>query len=292
MEKNLPLYNPFPAVIEIQTTSACNAGCIICPHRVVHDSIPKGIMSMEIFKDIIDQIENPWLVRIIPYFNNEPFLDPLIFDRLEYINDRCPSAEIEISTNASCLDAAIQEKLTSYSIKELRLSIFGFTEESYVRMMPGLDWATTLQNVRSLVTNKKLRASIGQVSLVMIDYPGISQVDITLARDFCKMNFIKFEFWGFLDRSGNVSDYSNEVKNNVVRGCEQRRLIERMHINVCGDVVLCCMDWRQEHILGKVTEQRLKEIWNSDLYVEYRRAMYQGGPDRYMSLCRKCKLAI
>lgn len=289
--KKVP-YNPFPSAIEIQTISSCNAGCIICPHRDVAGKLPGGIMSMDLFKKIIDQIKNPWGIRIIPYFNNEPLLDPLIFERLSYINQKCPGVEIEVSTNVSQLNEEMQNKLKAFTIKELRLSVFGFTEESYRKVMPGLNWKKTKKNLDTLSQNKELRANIGQVSLVMVDYPEITQEDILLARDFCRETFIKFEFWGFFDRSGNVERFSNDINKEFVYGCEQRRPLERMHINFRGDVILCCMDWKWKHKLGNVTESSMEDIWNSEMYKKYRQAIYNNGSDVYTDLCKKCKLAL
>jgi radical SAM protein with 4Fe4S-binding SPASM domain len=282
----------FPLVLEIQTITACNAGCVICPHRTVSGSLPSGIMGMDLFKRIIDQVKNPWGTRIIPYFNNEPFLDPLIFDRVAYINDKCPGSEIEISTNASRLDQECQKKLEGLVIKDLRLSVFGFSEESYKRAMPGLNWSETKRNIERLAKNKELRANIGQVSLIMIDYPEIDRFDIEKAREFCRENFIKFEFWGFLDRSGNVERFTNGVSKDSVFGCEQRRPLERMHINFKGDVVLCCMDWKWEHVLGNVAESSIDEIWNSEKYKQYREAIYSNGDPKVTDLCRKCKISL
>lgn len=287
-----PSYNPFPAAIEIQTITSCNAGCIICPHRDVVSKLPNGIMPMDLFKRIIDQIRSPWGVRIIPYFNNEPLLDPFIFDRLAYINEKCPGAEIEISTNVSRLNEDMQERLQSFTIKELRLSVFGFTESSYKHVMPGLNWKETKENLISIAKNKSLREKIGQLSLVMVDYPEISREDIDLARDFCRENFVKFEFWGFFDRSGNVERFSNDIKKDSVFGCEQRRPLERIHINFKGDVVLCCMDWKWKHKIGNVFESSLEEVWNSEVYNEYRQAIYNNGSEDHTDLCKKCKLAL
>lgn len=291
MEKR-PSYNKFPLAIEIQTITSCNAGCTICPHRDVVSKLPNGIMSIDLFKKIIDQIKNPWGVRIIPYFNNEPLLDPFIFERLAYLNEKCPGSEIEISTNVSRLNEEMQSKLQLFTIKELRLSVFGFTDRSYRKVMPGLNWKETERNLVMLSKNKGLRSKIGQLSLVMIDYPEITQEDIVLAEDFCRENFIKFEFWGFFDRSGNVERFSNNINKELIFGCEQRRPLERIHINFRGDVVLCCMDWKWKHKLGNVSEVSLEEVWNSEVYNEYRQAIYNNGSETHTDLCRKCKLAL
>jgi len=281
-------YNPFPLAFEIQTASYCNAKCMICPHREVSKNLPNGIMEMDLFKKIIDQIDNPWGVKIIPYFNNEPFLDSLFIDRLNYIAEKCPEAEIEISSNVSLLNAKMQKKLIGIDIRDLRLSVFGFTKESHHSVMPGLDWNIVEKNLWLLAENKELRQSIGQVSIVMIDYSGIKKEDIELAKSFCKKHFIKFELWGFFDRGKNVKDYSNDVYRDSVVGCEQRRQQERMHIIFDGRVVLCCMDWKLEYVLGNLNQQSIKEVWDSNEYQKIRKDIHDNNA---LELCKKCKLS-
>jgi len=286
-------YSDYPKFFEIQTTSCCNGGCIICPYREVSHSIPIGVMDQKLFKKIIGQISkhNCWGVKIIPYLNNEPFLDKLFIDRIKYINQECPMAEIEISTNLSLLNDKKQKELSYCNIKELRLSVFGFTSNSYEKVMTGLVWKKNKKNLDHLCSNKELRANIGQISLVMINYPGISVKDIKLAKEYCRENFIKFELWGYLDRSGNVSTYSNKVKKSCVHGCEQNRVSERMHILFDGRVIICSMDWKQKYIIGNLAKQTIEEVWNSNRFNDIRRRIY-GRKGVAPEICKKCKLSL
>lgn len=281
-----------PLAIEIQTVSFCNSGCIICPYRSVAGKLPHGRMSMDLFMRILDQVEDNKAIRIIPYFNNEPFLDPLIFKRLRYICTTHPSVEIELSTNVSRLNEKYQNELAAYHIHDLRLSVFGFTDETHKKVMPGLNWKEVQNNLSLLIKNKALRSNVDNISIVMIDFPGLTKKDIFLAEKFCKESSLNFEFWGFMDRSGNVENFSNQINKKEVFGCEQNRPLERLHINFQGDVVLCCMDWKWKHKLGNLKRNSIDEIWNSSKYKEYRNAIYNNGSDKYTDLCKKCKLAL
>lgn len=284
-------YSLFPKAIEIQTMSRCNGMCVICPYSDVSASVPHGIMKGDLFRKIIDQIKNPWGTKIIPYFNNEPFLDPYFIDRLKYINKKCPGAEIEISTNVSMLDKVMQDKMLGIEIKDLRMSVFGFSSKTHKMIMRGLSWKSVLFNLKSVAINKKLRSNIGQLSLVMINYPGITNKDIESAKKFCIDHYIKFELWGFLDRSDNVKSYKNNIYNKNIIGCEQDRPLDRMHIRYDGKVVLCCMDWKSEYILGDLNKNSLQEIWDSVQYKKIRESIYLGRGNS-PELCKKCKLAI
>lgn len=287
------IHSNFPRYFEIQTASYCNGGCSICPYTDTAPRLPAGFMSMPLFKKIIDQIaaENNWGIKIIPYMNNEPFLDPQIFERLKYINKQCPNCDIEISTNLSRFDKEAQKKLSEVDIKDLRLSIFGFTKKSYESVMRNLKWQTAKRHLDLLVNNRDLRSHIGQVSLVMVDYPGMTKRDIQLASRYCRKHFIKFEFWGFLDRGNNVAKYKNNVFKNKVMGCEQNRVLDRMHILFDGRVILCCMDWRQQYILGNLSRQTINLVWNSKKFQDIRKTIYGGTSDKSL-ICKRCKLSL
>ncbi|MDA3840782.1 MAG: SPASM domain-containing protein [Patescibacteria group bacterium] len=281
-----------PKAIEIQTTSYCNAGCIICPHSRVSKTQKMGIMSFDLFKKIIDESRNLGIKRVVPYFNNEPFLDPHFFKRLDYINKTDPEFEIEISSNLSMLNKINQEKLSNFIIKELRISIFGFSKISYEKVMPNLKWNRTYENLKMLVKNKKLRKNIENISIVMVDFPDSKTEEKNKCRDFCKKHNINFNFWGFLDRAGSVKEFSNNVIKNEIFGCEQNRPNERIHVLFNGDVVLCCMDWEISHKIGNLERSSVLNVWESSLYQKYREAIYNNGNQKYLSLCKKCKLAL
>lgn len=283
----------FPKIFEIQTASFCNGGCIICPYKDVERNNPKGIMSDSLFKKIINEIAevNNYGIKIIPYFNNEPFLDKKIIERIKYINKKCPNCEIELSTNLSLLGKNYQNKLAACKLKDLKLSVFGFSKITHENIMTGLNWDEVKTNLDDLCNNKKLRENIGQISLVMIDYPGLKSKDILLAKKYCKDNFIKFEFWGFLDRAGNVKKFNNNIDKKNIYGCEQHRPIERFHVLFDGRVVLCCMDWKLQYELGDVNKHSINQIWNSQKFKVIRKSIYGGGNNAPV-LCKKCKLSI
>lgn len=285
-------YNPFPAAFEIQTATLCNGNCVICPYQDTIKKHPPGVMSRRLFCKIIDEISvhNHWGIKIIPYLNNESFLDPLFIERLIYINKKCPESEIEIATNLSLLDEKIRNKMRGIKIKELRISIFGFTDKTHKSVMPGISWDRVKQNLDNLIKDFDFRENVGEIGLVMINYPGLAEEDINLAKKYCKNHFLTFNLWGFLDRGGNVKAYSNNIYHEVIIGCSQRRPLERMHILFDGRVILCSMDWRQEYILGNLRKNTIQEIWNSPEYRTIRNRIYNFGTESPL-LCKKCKLS-
>ncbi len=284
-------YSVFPKAIEIQTVSACNAKCVICPHPVVSEDLPSGVMSMELFSRIIDQIDPSWDCLIIPYLNSEPLLDPNILERLRYINRSIDGAKMELSTNVSPLSFSKQLEMIGIHLSELRLSLFGFTEKTHHAIMPGLKWNQVKQNLDRLVIHNRFRGFIDKISMVMIEHELVTQEDIDLASRYCKDYGLAFNFWGFLDRAGNVPKFSNDVHHSTIVGCEQNRPLERMHISLTGDVILCCQDWRWKNVIGNVKKNSLLDIWNCDTYQNYRESIYNGR-GMQPEVCSRCKLSV
>ena len=284
-------YSKFPRAIEIQTISACNAKCVICPHPTVSKELPSGSMSMDLFRRIIMQINPSWNCKIIPYLNSEPMLDQFIIERLCYIRDTLKDPDVELSTNVAALTPLKQERMVGIRLGELRLSIFGFTEKTHQRTMPGLKWSTVKRNLDHLASNGTFRTSIDAISLVMIDSPLVTVEDVELAGAYCKKHGLGFNFWGFLDRARNVDYYSNAISRPMILGCEQNRPLERIHITFTGDVILCCQDWRWKNVIGNVKNSTLTDIWNSSVYQDYRESIYDGN-GKHPEICSHCKLSV
>lgn len=286
--------NMFPKAIEIQTTSHCNARCIICPHFEIYKEKPSGSMKDDLFEKIISEcIPYQKELLVIPYLNGEPFLDKKIFNRLKILKAYLPESNIEISTNLSMLTKEVQNELSNYKIFELRISLFGFTEQTYKRMMPGLNWNEVTSNLKLLVQNNYLRKNINKVSLTMIEHEMVPLEEFNVARKFCDEWGLTFNGWGFLDRAGNVPSYKNKIDNTKrIKGCEQNRPNERLHICYDGKVILCCQDWRREEIIGDLNDLTIQELWNSAAYENYRLRISGGNELSAPNLCENCNLAV
>jgi len=98
-------------------------------------------------------------------------------------------------------------------------------------------------------------------------------------------------FDGPISRAGNVKDLP-QVRHKRVKGCTSIWADEMIHIVENGDVILCCMDWRREVILGNVDKQSIYEVWNSRCYEDIRdkRDGRKESPDNF--ICKRCEATI
>ena len=275
----------FPKVIEIQFHNMCNSNCLICPYKDMNYKYQK--MDNELFEKFLNEIDDKKLVRLIPYLNNEPFLDNDFIKKVKTIRNKFKNIEIEISSNVSVVKKEEIVELSKLNINELRLSVFGYYKETYKKMMPNLNRDTVFDKLKMI--SKIMRNSNTIVSIVMIDNNEIMEEEFILMEELSKELGFNFERWGYLDRSNNVSYKSNHICNNNVCNCEQNRPVERMHILSNGDVIFCCQDWKHSIILGNIKNNTISEIWNGTKYQEVRKSLYDKNK-KSPEICIKCKL--
>ena len=76
--------------VRFEVTNHCNAHCVFCPRdEWLHDR-PKGVLGMELYKRLVDEIyEGNYGVDFISLENfGAPFIDPYIFNRARYAKER------------------------------------------------------------------------------------------------------------------------------------------------------------------------------------------------------------
>lgn len=112
-----------PVEYIVETTAKCNLYCPMCP-RENHPQ-PKEDMSAEIFERLVGQAsatgEHMMLIGL-----GEPFLDPAIFDRIEYCERHGISTLL--STNGTLLDEKAAERLLDSRLQHITLSFDGYSK--------------------------------------------------------------------------------------------------------------------------------------------------------------------
>jgi hypothetical protein len=98
-------------------------------------------------------------------------------------------------------------------------------------------------------------------------------------------------FAGPISRAGNVKDLPRpQHKQNIV-GCKSIWADEMLHIVEDGKIVLCCMDWKREVVLGDLSNESIYEIWNGKRKKTWE--MITSGlsmPQQF--LCRNCEESV
>lgn len=276
---------PFPGEIQIQTNTACNAACIMCPYPETSKELPNGRMSEDLYRRILDECARENAVwRLEPFLMNEPFTDTRMVEWIAMAKQAVPKAAVTVTTNGALLTPAVADRLILSGLDAIWFSFNGATRETYEKIM-GVSFEKVSANIDYLLAVKpeSLRVFTNMIETVVMA-PEIEE------------NIRRWHSRGvgsgtsqLVNRAGNVKNFVDlnyrPVNSEPVRICDL--LFHKMYILYNGDAVLCCMDWRRTVVMGNVQRQSIREIWHGEKYRSYRRAHIEGR-GKEMKLCGDC----
>ena len=288
----------FPRAIEIQTTSACNARCGVCPHSDVVAEVGAALMASKLLWKILeDCAENrEQLEWIMPYYNAEPFIDKRMIDVLRFIKINVGTS-VELSSNGSLLSADIAERLLVEDLLHIiRFSVFGASELEYETNMAPLSWNVSQKRIKEFLTLHQALGSTSRVEIILVGTDTLSRDTVSQARALWEPLGAKVRIFGYLDRAGNNRGDGDLMPKHQSRarlvGCDLNRPFERMCILRTGRCTICSQDWRGLTDLGDTNVSSLREIWEGETYKLLRAKVCGEALAEPQFICRRCKLAM
>ena len=288
--RNLGLKNTdFPSQIWLENTNHCNAECIMCP-RESHTR-KKGIMKFELYVKLIKEISTyrNTLQRLHMHNFGEPLLDKKLPERIKLAKNH-GIKHVYFVTNASLLNEESSFRLISSGLDEMKISFYGTEEASYNRVMKGLDFQETLDNVKKFFKiRREMKSSTPKVVIQLIpqlldesedDDKWADIFDSVIDKKIGdKLNIFNIHNYG----SGR--DYVDLKGNDIRNVCNYpwSTLIVLQN----GDVSPCSGDYNGELKLGSVNKNTIFEIWNSEIYKKIRKDFKNLNYDDY-AVCKNC----
>ena len=284
----------FPKYLSIQTTSICNAACVFCPYEKVKDLFPPKIMDMGLYRKIIDECSHyQGVKRLILYMNNEPLTDPYLIERINYAKKKLPWANVHFLTNGLLLTDEMAEKLLQSQVDWVGISFHGIKKETIEKTM-GIPYELALERINSFIEKAKKRKDLSNyvmISFLRHRYLGEEEKNEAAAywRDKGVQRISYFD--APVSRAGNVEHLPKVFHQQGIVGCKSIWADEMLHVVEDGKVVLCCMDWRRETILGDLGKESIYEVWNGRRKKTWEMIKgKQSMPDDF--LCKKCEEAV
>jgi MoaA/NifB/PqqE/SkfB family radical SAM enzyme len=261
----------FPPEVWIENTNCCNARCKMCP-RDKHTR-KQGFMPMELFKKLIKEVAHyKDIVKRVHLHNyGEPLLDRDLSEKIKVAKEN-GIAHVYFVTNASLLNTVKSEDLIKSGLDEFKISFYGTDRESYNQTMVGLDFKSTIDNVKEFF---KIREQSGsRKPRVIIQY--LPQESNKNRTDEFQSIFEQLIDVSFGDRInifslhnfGGGRDYQ-DLGKEICTICDYPW--RTMIILWNGEVVPCCLDYNGMQVIGDVKNNSILEIWNGEGYKKLRR---------------------
>jgi radical SAM protein with 4Fe4S-binding SPASM domain len=287
-----------PEVFAIESTNYCNLRCVMCPRGepdIMERSL--GSMSDDLFAKILDDVdfykEPCWF-----HWFGEPLMNPNLFHQIDMAKRR-GVPDLGISTNATLLDAKNAQAILDSGLDTILIAVDGASKDVYekVRLSPTFTFERVCENVRGFLD---LKRSLGRtspkatLSIIVMEETKSQLEDFRrtwLAAGADEILFKPFVTWGNQDTQfvEIASLESRTAHSQRMREHPCFALWESVVIAWDGRVVPCCYDFDASVTLGDLKKYSLREIWNSEAYVELRSKELRGCNDT--SLCRNCNQA-
>lgn len=261
-------------IVQIETVGNCQAKCRFCPTGNGIRTRPGGRMSWNLFTSIVDQAWDLGVRIVVPFGNNEFFIDTRWTQVLDFLRDK--GMAVYLNTNVELLTPAKIDKLISYpNIKEIQLSLHGWGKEAYERVM-GLDFETTRRNAHYLTDHAPF-----PVRHYFLLYEDTLDSEAAFRAEWGDKASVTPAFFNW----GNTihSDYAKQFQQPP-HPCE--RLLSQLFVLWDGTVALCCMDVDGAVPLGNLNTEPLALVWERNQPMRDRHHAY----DFDMPLCKSCTM--
>ena len=285
---------PLPTHIRIETASACNLRCQHCPTGVAYKSTDRRVMSPETFERVLDQIRTmPTLQTAIMYLGGEPLLNKHHASMCRRVKAETQIRVVKFVTNAMMLTEKWCDELAAANVDLISVSIDGRSPEENDRIRVGASYETVRANLRMLQERLQragcaTRIEIANTIFRQPDSPADAETPDFIRRDFpettVSTNYAMV--WpGMRAEDTNLEDLV--VTREKPRGFCDHPFYD-VGVRANGEVVLCCYDISGRHVTGNVMTDDLLTLFQSEAYVEIRRAMLHGDTARVPEVCRRC----
>tara|TARA_Y100000768_G_scaffold386381_1_gene374668 strand:- start:460 stop:1791 length:1332 start_codon:yes stop_codon:yes gene_type:complete len=267
-----------PYCIDIEVASICDLACPHCYREYI--VTPDKIMKEELFKKIINQIEELQVPSIKLNWRGEPLLNPKILEFID-LAKKAGVIEVSINTNATTLDEKKAEKLINSGLDQIIFSFDGGSKKTYEKMRPGRfkdnKFDKIYENIKNFCIKKKELNKFFPITKIQMVMTKTTRNEVDSFFNLFSDIIDDVVVTQYQERGGNLDDITDEQKdkiqsyqkNNSIcqyiakangdllvstdrKTCDQP--YQRLMIAYNGQVGMCCHDWGARHCVGYLDE--------------------------------------
>ncbi len=297
--RGVAIMKGMPMSISIEPTTSCNLRCPECPSGLRSFTRPTGMLDQQLFRKVIDELA-PTLNYLTFYFQGEPFIHPRFLEMVRYASEKC--IYTATSTNGHYLKDDVARAVVESSLDRLIISIDGTSQDTYQSYRIGGSLEKVIEGTRNVIRWKKnLKSKTPHVIFqFLVVKPNEHQVpDVyALARELGVDQVVLKTAQIYDYKNGSALIPSHEKYSRYKRLSDGSYKIKNEWLNECwkmwhscvvtwdGKVVPCCFDKDAQFVLGDVTQQSFKEIWNGESYNQFRSSLLRSRNE--IEICKNC----
>lgn len=271
--KGICEFSFYPPVINIEVSSRCNLGCLMCA-RIGTLTRKTGDMSFDVYKKIVDQTHR--LAELYVLHNDgEPLLNKELPEMVAYAHKK--GVAVMLSTNATLLSEEIGARLIQGGLDLIMFTVDGASKETYEKIRVGATFEEVIGNIEHFIDCKKSLDKSNPYIIIQFIEMSENKHEIP---DFKKF-WSRYPVQCFIKPS---IQWHRKLNISHRSACD--RLWYQSIILDKGDVIPCCADLNASYSLGNINSKDFIQLWNGVKMCGIRHAN-TGGANGF-SLCTQC----
>jgi radical SAM protein with 4Fe4S-binding SPASM domain len=285
-----------PYNIVIEPTNVCNLQCPLCSTGIGAKTRTKGVLDLENFKKMVDQIKDTCLQLSLQNWGEATLVDNLPL-MIKYAAEKKIFTRLSTNFSIKYKDDYI-EKMAKSGLGIIIIDLDGTTQEIYEKYRKNGDLNTVLKNTRKLIKIKKennLKFPIIQTRMLVMKHNEhqineFKKLSKELESDEMELGNIQ------LNPATAKEKWLPNNPEFVYATYQGEREIQPCHwpwsgltINWDGGVSPCCVIDDQDTDFGNIFEGNLEKIWNNEYYVSARSVFSDTKKITKNTICNICK---
>jgi len=280
---------PFPIHLDIETTNICNLRCPMCPRTVLlanDEFSPLGNVTQDEYRRMIDEGVEHGMKSIKLNYLGEPMAHPDVVWQVAYAKEK-GVLDVMMNSNGTLLSDRMAKDLLAAGLDNLFISFDAVNPADYEVQRIGTSMGKVIDNVYNFIKLRNERKPDCQLRLSMVMYREPKWME--------QFEAMKVMWKGLVDAIGYgyyvERDRNRQGEYQEIPGFHCAQPFQRMFLKYNGNVTICCVDDKDETIVGNWRDQSLFDIWNGPAYKEIRQ-LHGSGCYYKMGMCRKCYLPV
>lgn len=258
----MSLFRRNVAIINIETSTACNRSCSYCPDSI-YDRKKQSQIDETIWERIISNLRDiQYCATVSLNLYNEPLLDKSIYRRISEIKAAAPLSTVKFNSNGDFVNISALEKLAESGLNRLLISLHPPKGKAY-------------RDEVQVGAFQKFFKRIGKPLLISAHHPKKS---IRAETSFGPINILVMsDNWHTQgnDRAGSLTS----LNRSSPRHSPCMRVFREIAIANTGDVFPCCQFFpddpnNQNYRLGNISANDMFDIYASKLANDWRRSLF------------------
>lgn len=295
----VPLDAPF--TMFIASTQMCNFKCFYCTQHLSREekdaiNFRQVHMSDAIFEQVLEQAKEfqGKIKRIVFTGLGEPLANAKIPNMIEALSNAGVAGGYEIITNGYLLTHEMTDQLLAAGLTFLRVSIQGLTAKRYQETTGiAIDYDRLLDNIAYFYERKGNCRLYVKIMDECFDAGETEEDFYRVFGDICDKIYVEHLVNAQPSMEGNYGEQLNDEMTFYGDQSEEREVCPYMfyslQIDAVGNTFPCPpLGLPESFSLGNVSDNTLKEIWNSDRLYQLYREQLTGHRDR-VPVCAHCE---